>query len=320
MRRTVVILLSDKRSGSTIFEKELCKHPGVNHVAYTPHTYFETHHWLKAACILGAPRPLFHGRQVYDGYGSRRGAREYMIDCIRGNVPDFATPDNDEALVFEGWDALCRTFARPVFFEKSPQHPHHWAALDLMLHWAKTTDYTVRFIGLIRNPMAVMYSALEKFFTDPAERQFGWASCCRNMLAVKGIVGEERFQVVRYEDVIHRPGRTFGEVLDWLELDRHEGIGDGIHARSLNKWREDPAFTLRLHDSVVRMAEHFGYEKREMYNPPKPGLSAKERIRRKARKILILNSARIRDRVATPILLGMRRLKKERHGDNQKGR
>jgi len=40
MNPTVVILLSDKRSGSTMFQEELCKHPDVRHVDYTPHTYF----------------------------------------------------------------------------------------------------------------------------------------------------------------------------------------------------------------------------------------------------------------------------------------
>lgn len=307
MKRTVVILLSDKRSGSTIFEKELSRHPGVNHVAYSPHTYFETHHWLKAACILGAPPQLFDGRRVYDGYGSRRGAREYMIDCIRGNVPGFVTPDSDEALVFEGWNALCAKFARPVFFEKSPQHPHHWAALDLMLHWARNTDYTVRFIGLVRNPMAVMYSALERFFTDPSERQFSWACCCRNILALKEMVGEEHFHLIRYEDLIHRPRRTFGEVLEYMELDFHEGMGEEIHARSENKWREDPGFTLRLHESVVRMAEHFGYDKREMYNPPKPGLTAKERARKRARGMVTLTKARVFDWIVKPLMLRRRR-------------
>lgn len=303
MKPTVVILLSDKRSGSTMFEEELCKHPAVKHVTYSPHTYFETHHWLKAACILGMPRQLFYGNKMYDGYGSRIGARQYMIDCIRGNVPDFIIPGDDETLVFEGWEALCRTFARPVFFEKSPQYPHQWAALDLMLKWMKRTEFDVRFIGLIRNPMAVMYSANNLFSTDPFQRQFGWAHCYRNILAMQAMVGKDRFHFVRYEDLIARPKQIFGEIRDYLGINHYETIGENVHDRSVHKWINDPAFTLQLHESVVHVAEHFGYVEADFYNPPKPGLTTHEKISRRVKGSLKLARARLYYRVVKPILM-----------------
>ena len=84
MKSKVIILLSDKRSGSTIFEEELCKHPDINHVVYTPHSYNETHYWLMAACMLGSPEQLFHGHRRHRSYGSSQQARRLLIDCIRG--------------------------------------------------------------------------------------------------------------------------------------------------------------------------------------------------------------------------------------------
>lgn len=216
MNPTVVILLSDKRSGSTMFERELCRHPDIRHVDYTPHTYNETHHWLKSACVLNRPARLFHGGKVYPGYGSRMAARQYLIDGILGNVPDFRVPEDNEDLVFEGWEALCRAYAKPVFFEKSPQYPAHWAALDLILKWMEKTEFDVRFIGLVRNPMGVMYSANQLFFTDPETRQFGWAHIYRNILAMKEMVGREKFYMVRYEDLIASPEEVFGRVCDFI--------------------------------------------------------------------------------------------------------
>ncbi|MDA3898136.1 MAG: sulfotransferase [Desulfobacteraceae bacterium] len=303
MKPTVAILLSDKRSGSTMFENELCKHPDINHVAYTPHSYFETHHWLKAACILSAPKRLFYGNRVYSGYGSRKGARQYMIDCIRGNIPDFEIPDDDERLVFGGWNALCRKYARPVFFEKSPQHPHHWAALDLMLKWAETDEFNVRFIGLVRNPMSVMYSALELFSTDPEKRQFGWAHCQRNIMALKAMVGKDRFYFVRYEDVISQPKQAFGEVCDIIGVGRYDALGDNVHQNSVTKWIEDPAYTLQLHDSVVRVAMHFGYTEEDLYNPPKPGLTTNENFFRYILGRLTLAKSIFFDRLLKPLML-----------------
>lgn len=303
MKPTVAVLLSDKRSGSTMFENELCKHPDINHVVYTPHSYFETHHWLKAACILGAPKQLFYGKRVYSGYGSRKGARQYMIDCILGNIHGFEIPDDDEKLVFEGWNALCRKYAMPVFFEKSPQHPHHWAALDLMMQWAETDEFDVRFIGLVRNPMAVMYSALELFFTDPEQRQFGWAHCYRNILAVKAMVGKDRFYCIRYEDLISQPKQAFGEVCDFIGVGRYDALGDNVHQNSVTKWKEDPMYTLQLHDSVVRVAMHFGYTEEDLYNPPKTGLTTNERFFRYIRGRLTHAKSIFFDRLIKPVML-----------------
>jgi len=309
MKPMVVILLSDKRSGSTIFEDELCKHPDINHVVYTPHSYNETHYWLMAACMLGSSRQLFYGHQRYKSYGSNKQARRLLIDCICGNVLDFKILEDDQTLVFEGWEALCRQFAQPIFFEKSPQHPHHWAALDLMLKWVERTKFNVKFIGLIRNPMAVMYSALELFSTDPFERQFGWAHCYRNILAMKEMVGKERFHLVRYEDLIARPKQIFKEIFEFLELDHCDTIGEKVHGQSVSKWLDDQTFTLQLHESVVRVAMHFGYTEDDLYNPPKPGLTAKEWIRRQVKGTLKLAKARLFNRLIKPFMLSTIRRK-----------
>ena len=303
MKPVVVILLSDKRSGSTMFENELCRHPDINPVAYSPHAYRETHHWLKAACMLNMPKQLFYGKRVYGGYGSRKGARRYMVDCIRGNVPDFVVPRDDETLIFEGWNALCRKYARPVFFEKSPQHPHHWAALDLMMKWAETDEFDVRFIGLVRNPMAVMFSAQALFSTDPVERQFGWAHCYRNILAMREMVGKDRFCFIRYEDLIRRPKSVFGEVCEFLGLDHCDGLGEQVHQDSVARWVADPAYTLKLHDSVARVARTFGYREEDLYNPPKPGLTRNESFRRYLLGKLKLAKSGIFDRFIKPLML-----------------
>jgi len=277
MKPTVVILLSDKRSGSTMFEKELCTHPGINHVAYTPHSYNETHYWLMAACLLGSSRRLFYGHQHYKNYGSRQRVRRLLIQCVQGNIPDFRIPEDDRKLIFEGWQRLCDTYAHPVFFEKSPQHPHHWAALDLMLKWMELTEVQVRFIALIRNPMAVMYSAQKLFMTEPSERQFGWACAYRNMMTMNELVGGDHFLWVRYEDLTAQPKQVFERVLNFIGLGPCDTIGDHVHSSSLCKWHDDRHFILKLDESVVRLARHFGYTDQELYNPAKPAPTFLER-------------------------------------------
>lgn len=292
-----------------MFENEMCIHPDINHVVYTPHSYNETHYWLMAASLLKMPVQLFNGHQPPKSYGPRPIIRRYLSDCIRGNVPDFVIPESDEALVFGGWDALCNKFARPVFFEKSPQHPHHWAALELMMRWAQKGEFTVRFIGLVRNPMAVMYSAYKLFSTDPVERQFGWASCYRNILAMREIVGRESFHMVRYEDLIAHPKQGFGEICDYLRLERCEAVGEKVHALSLDKWRDDPYFSLQLDESVKRLAGYFGYRDEDVYNPSKQGMPLAAKMRRWITDTLKLTEGKVYNRLVKIILVSISRRK-----------
>ena len=303
MKPTVVMLLSDKRSGSTMFQKELCKHPKISHVSYSPHTYFETHHWLKAAVMLDAPKQEYYGHKPHVGYGSKMGARQYMIDCARGNVPEFRVPDNDRDLIINGWEAISKQFAKPVFFEKTPHYIGHWACLNLILSWIKSTDFEVKIIGLVRNPMGVMYSAYQLFHTDPYERQFAWASSYRNLMAFESMLAPENFHLVRYEDIIGNPIRTFKTVCEFLDVEYDSDIGKEVRRDSVNKWQNDQNFGFQIHENVASLAKVFGYTDEELGNAGKREDCINESLLWKIRKFYRLNRAMITDRLLKPLLL-----------------
>ena len=264
-----------------MFEREICRHPDVAHVHYTPHTYNETHYWVKAACILPTtPDAGFSNGIRPHSYGSRATTRKSLLKTIQGNVADFKVSDNDEQLVFEGWDALCHEFARPVFFEKSPHHAHHPAALELIMKWAKTTNHKVRVIGLVRNPMAVMYSALQLFHTDPGQRQFGWVHANRNILKLAEQLEQDQFKLIRYEDLVKDAVTRFREVCDFIGIAHQDQAGESVNARSLDKWRDDPLFDFQLDQTVASYARELGYDDTDLYNPPKPEASYFSQIRR----------------------------------------
>lgn len=283
MIKAVVILLSDKRSGSTMLERELCRHPGIQHIRFTPHSYNESHFWLKSACLLSTDPKGFSGGVRPNSYGSPSAIRKSLVSTVQGNVPDFQIPTDDRELVFKGWEALCEEFAHPVFFEKSPQHPHHWAALELILEWAKMTEYTVRFIGLVRNPMAVMYSAQQLFFTEPEKRQFGWVTGNRNIQKLARLVGPEQFLWMKYENLIGNPDSGFKEICELIGVLPDSKLGQSVNADSLYKWREDSAFQFQLDPEVAIFAREFGYLDEELINPPKPQLGIGRRVFRNLR-------------------------------------
>lgn len=207
-------------------------------------------------------------------YGSRKAAKDLLIDLVQTNVPGFSVPESDEALIFSGWDALCGRYAQPIFFEKSPHHPHHPAALKLLLDWIYSTDYQVKVIGLVRNPMAVMYSALKLFNTNPTKRQFSWLSANQNILQIGEKLGSQKFTLVRYEDMVGAPQSFFTSICKFIEVECQEIIGRSVHDRSMKKWIEDSKYTLQIDPVVFEFAKNLGYEDEELVNPPKlkPGV------------------------------------------------
>jgi len=306
MKPTVVVLLSDKRSGSTMFQDELCKHADIQTVAYSPHTYLETHHWLKAAVMLDmAPRTFASGK-VYSGYGSRAGAKSYMVDCVQKNVPEFKVPDNDRELIFQGWEALCGRFAQPVFFEKSPQFLAQWCSLSLLLEWIQQTDYTVKVIGLTRNPLSVLYSARELFHTDPQQRQYGWLEIQKNLLAFQAMLPAGSYMHVKYEDIITQPVEAFAGICDFIGVEAGASIGTAVHSSSVNKWASDESFTVQLDESVLQVARHFGYSEDELDNPGKMAPSVAGQMVQGMTGGLQLATVRFRDRIARPLKLWLK--------------
>ncbi|MCG8440959.1 MAG: sulfotransferase, partial [Caulobacterales bacterium] len=291
-------------SGSTMLQRELCRHGSVQHVEYSPHTYFETHHWVKAAVMLGLPAEAFSGGRVYAGYGSPANARSYMVDCVTRNIPDFAAPKDDRELVFAGWEALCARYAQPVFFEKSPQTLAHWASLSLLLEWIAATDHDVRVIGLTRNPMSVLHSAEKLFSTPPHARQFGWLEIQRNLLAFEAMMEEERFIHVKYESIIEQPRDEFARICRFLGLELDDQVGAEVHAKSTQKWRDDPDFALALHPLVAQMAKRFGYGDDDLRVASDGARLAGRRASVAAQRRQLL--PKLRDRVLKPALLRLR--------------
>ena len=306
MKPTVVILLSDKRSGSTIFQKEICSHPQIQTVDYSTHRYLETQHWLKAASLLDMPTQTYYDRKVYGAFKSKNNTRAQTIDTIVKNIPEFDIPASDRELVFKGWEALCHKFAQPVFFEKSPQHLAQWASVSLLLEWIEQTDFDVKIIGLVRNPLSVQYSAYELFRTESEVRQYGWADMYRNLLAIEKMIPSENFLCVKYEDLIAGSNEFFKQVFEFVGVSPHELTESTVHTASKQRWIEDPLFTVKLHESVKQVARHFGYTDDEMFNPDKPGRTRMQKAFKFVGDTYKSTRHRIVERMIKPLILRWR--------------
>ncbi|OZC03426.1 hypothetical protein BSZ36_10805 [Rubricoccus marinus] len=226
----------------------------------------ETLYWMKAAAVLEMEQPAM--RYSRDVPYTRSRARAELEYLLRENVPGFSIPSDHEALVLDGWRALCEAYA-PALFEKSPHHLHSRSALSLMRRAScELSDVEFRFVGLVRNPVDTLYSMWSRWRYVPEVREREWVRAYGNLLRFKDDMGDS-LRVVRYEDIASDPAELDSLVAFAL------GVGQEpdsrLHTRSVQKWREDSRFGYQPSEAVLRMGERFGYDRPSMINPPRAG-------------------------------------------------
>ena len=170
-----------------------------------------------------------------------------------------------QEVIVAGWHALCRTYS-PVFVEKSPHHLHQTACLGLMRNAAEIlSDVDFRFVGLVRNPMDVLYSAWTRWRTTPESFQHHWKMAYDNLLHFRDFAAD-RLTVVRYEDLATNPG-TASTLLRTVGLERtSDGAESFFHGTARSKWRSDPTFGFCLDPDVARTAFRLGYTEADLRN------------------------------------------------------
>lgn len=296
-----VIVLSTKSSGSSAIQRLIGSLAGASYVRHTRHRESETLYWTKAASVLGRPQIKMLDSEV--PIPARRARRE-LVSFLRKNTPDFRIPTDPRDMIFLGWEQLCEAH-RPVFLEKSPHHLVQWSALELMLECEERLDSTdFLYIGLIRNPMDVLYSAWSRWRTFPEESQYEWKLAYRNLQRLRERL-DHRLVVVRYEDMVSDID-ALAPVIRFVGATQDQVPTDYLHARSISKWKDDRDYGFQLAPSVRDMALAFGYTTAELDNPENPswgsfrtrarlayrtrqGLLAPVRMLRRARSVLAQN-------------------------------
>lgn len=285
----VILLLSDKRSGSTFFQEMFNRRPEISTVKYTPHSNGETHFWTMAAVLLDdrlMKKQVF--LRQYNGYGSVRSTRLLMHRLLEKNgvLIDREIKHSDD--IFYYWEKLIECSGNHFFFEKSPQLLSSFSATLLLIKWLNFTRKEVFVIGLIRNPYAVLNSAYQLFHTNPEKRQFGWLDAYRNMYFIKGIFPYDYVSIVKYEDLVSTPEVIFKALSDKLGIEEWDRNSFSIIKQdSLDSWKSSSLLNNGLNQYVEILSNFVGYASRKtsvsdktFHNEYKPFLDRINRIRR----------------------------------------
>lgn len=258
-----IIILSEKSSGSSVLQRELSRHSKISTIQITKHTEAETLYWVKAANILGYPKHSFWGgKPPFPKRYSRKSINYLLASNTNIDLSRYANC-SDWEFIKSGWDNLIESQA-PVYLEKSPHHLNQWPALACLNKYIKESGKNIKIIGLVRNPLSVIYSAYQRWSSDVYNRQFFWEQSYRNLLAMRQIHGNDSIKIIRYEDLIGNPTDNFKDLFDFLGLDYESQIGSELHSNSLNKWESDPEFSFRLNETVMEIGNEFGYSAEDM--------------------------------------------------------
>ena len=256
-----VIILSSKCSGSSALQNILAKLSDVSHILKTRHNENETLYWTKAASVLSMPQVDMLDSEVPI---NKEKAREDLICLLNENLETYTKPESDDQLIFGGWELLCQKFS-PVFLEKSPHHLHQWSALELIAECIERfQNINFLLIGLIRNPMDVLYSEWCRWRTFPEINQYQLLTAYRNLLKIEKCLGE-KIVLIRYEDMVTNMS-YLKEVFNFLEINENEVDKDYFHNKSISKWKRDNIYGFSLSEEVLEFYERLGYKRQDMEN------------------------------------------------------
>ncbi|WP_224999083.1 sulfotransferase [Cesiribacter sp. SM1] len=246
------IILSTKSAGSSALQKLLVKNYGFNMVKNTTHHENETLFWSKAASALDLYQDKMHRSKVPF---SRSAALQALNKFLKDNsVEECLSADASKAEIFSAYFDLISQY-KPLFVEKSPHHLYNQSNLDLLAEFAcqYKDKVNVKFLGLVRHPLSVIYSGWDRWKHDCSEFEREWFVSNVNLLKNKESLN---IDIVRYEDLVAENAAFLEEKLGL------KPVSDAFSFRSssLDKWKKDKAFGHQLSDETIELAKQFGYK------------------------------------------------------------
>lgn len=255
-----IFILSTMRSGSTLFRLILDAHPNI---AISAETGFMG--------ALAANKAIPNWRYGREWYGRLGWSEEELDDRLR----EFYSG------MFERYAAAQ---GKSRWGDKTPFHFRHIEEM------ARVFPEAV-FVAIVRHPGAVVHSLTRRFNYDVLEAANYWESANVEILRHGAKLGDDRFALVRYEDVVRHSETTLRELMSWLDepwtddllhhnnvktkkgtprvVDGRTSTRDPIRAERADRWAEalEPAERDVVMATTSWLATFLGYNPAEAWEP-----------------------------------------------------
>jgi hypothetical protein len=180
-----VFIVGTMRSGSTLLRLILDAHPNIS--------ISEETGFMGALAATKQIPSWQHGRGWYE----RIGWTEPEID------------DRLRTFYSELFERRALAHGKQRWGEKTPFHSEHMAQMA-------TVFPDSVFVAIVRHPGAVVHSLIRKFHYGVADAAGYWDDTNKEILRRGLELGDERFSLLRYEDLVGHPEETLRELVDWL--------------------------------------------------------------------------------------------------------
>ena len=254
-----ILILSNRSSGSSAVQRLLAQAADLKCVEKTRHHQNESLYWTKAASVLGLPQhDMLDSEVPIPPAAARQDLFALLQDNVAGYVPPAESQPLTKALIFDGWRQLSAQFG-PVFLEKSPHHLLQQSALSLIAEATEALAGEVEFmlVGLVRNPMDVLYSAFRRWKTPPEALQYEWLIAYQNLQDLAARLGD-RVVIVRYEDLVHSLA-PLSPIFDFCNA-APSASATKLNPHALRRWRTSRSFGFSLDPEVKALALAYGYD------------------------------------------------------------
>jgi hypothetical protein len=248
-----VFIVGTMRSGSTLLRLILDAHPNIS--------ISEETGFMGALAATKQIPNWQHGRGWYE----RIGWSEEEID---GRLRAFYAELFERRALAQG---------KNRWGEKTPFHSEHIGQMA-------TVFPDSVFVAIVRHPGAVVHSLIRKFHYGVEDAAAYWDDTNKEILRRGLELGDDRFALLRYEDLVGRPEETLRELVDWLgerwseDLLRHNQVQaaqgapriaagntrtrDPIKTELADRWAAEVAAPERrvLADRAGEIARFLGYD------------------------------------------------------------
>ncbi len=234
----VVIIVSYRRTGSTVLQEQITAHRDVDYLNGEGHNEFHLFEYAHT------------DRAAYD--------RLFATYCT--NKPTYDIVDDFEAVL-----ATCST---PVVLMKSTRMALRQDTWKMLRLWCEQTNHHAALLALSRFPLDSISSDIardnqpivpDRRVLQPMTAQEVWCETYRRILDEHDF--GHSFRLLRLEDLVHQPDQEVADLFDWIDVPRPHPKQIGWEPKHWQRWRIDPLFeNFQPSDAMIDCARQLGYD------------------------------------------------------------
>ena len=217
-QRKTIILLSSKRSGSTLVQNIFRNNKNVN-------LCHEDQSCKVVECqFWSLSYELLIKKISYSDF-----KKKFKLQTFIDIKKIYLKQIKDKFDIFELWNIILDKYG-PIIFDKSPQYLSNYKVIELILEYKKIYN-NVYFIGIIRDPRDIITSQQLLWGGNITDREKELISKFNNLQRLSDL---HDLAIIKYEDLIKSPDKKIFYLFQYCDLEVNQISKINFHDQSIN--------------------------------------------------------------------------------------